>query len=534
MRKRTLLLALGVLIPLAANALDFTDVSSRYKDAPFSTSEAAGISLLTSIGAVQGNPNGTFTPLRTLNRAEFVKIALASHAGTPVSSSDAASCFPDVHAGDWFSSYVCVAKKSGAISGYPDGLFHPERSVNYVEALKILCELNAISSATAPADPWYQKYILAARADGLLLPSPVSYGDSLTRGQMARLAAGFVAFAQGQLAQYRQAELGISSSSASSSSSSSSSSVSSTSSSSVSSSSSSLSSQSSSSVSAVELPARSHFLLIGQLSKPISNATFRSPLEPVRVTSIIVTLKRKITSIDSLEIVDQNGTDIGRLPLDDVYDPNDLTYRALFTGTGAYELPKDVERTLAVEARMKSRDEGGISGDLVQVDTIQLITQGEWSQESQGATQTNFIFPMHQTTQGDILSVTNAMAANGSLPVGSAQMLAAFTLSGMAVSGAPSPQVQNMDFQVSKSSSVTVTNWQLGTQNSRGRCSSLVMLLSIKARRIECSKCNCPMRARSERMARCDGRTVPRTSHGRSFKAPSPTDLFGDDAPEGE
>ncbi len=217
------------------------------------------------------------------------------------------------------------------------------------------------------------------------------------------------------------------------------------------------------------LPARSHFLLLGQLSQPIANATYTNSLEAVRVNSITVTLKRKITSIDSLEIVDQNGVDIGRLPLDEVYDLNDMTYRKTFSGSGVYTIPKGAERTLAVEARLKPRGDGGISGELVQVDTIQLVAEGEWSQQLVGVAQSNFVFPQHQTTQGNILSVTSAMATSGSLPVGPAQMLAAFTLSGMAVSGAPSPQVQNLDFQVNKSSAVTVTNWQLGTQNSSDR-----------------------------------------------------------------
>ena len=75
---RRVLIAALVIIPGIALALDFSDATARYKDAPFPKAETAGISLLTNAGALQGNPDGTFAPRRTLNRAEFLKIALLS------------------------------------------------------------------------------------------------------------------------------------------------------------------------------------------------------------------------------------------------------------------------------------------------------------------------------------------------------------------------------------------------------------------------------------------------------------------------
>ena len=75
--KRSLLFAAAFLLPLTAFALSFTDSTSNYTDSStFTTAERAGISVLTNIGAVQGNPDGTFAADRTLNRAEFTKIAL--------------------------------------------------------------------------------------------------------------------------------------------------------------------------------------------------------------------------------------------------------------------------------------------------------------------------------------------------------------------------------------------------------------------------------------------------------------------------
>src|SRR5947209_20110959 len=122
MKRLSTLFALGIFVPTAVFALDFSDLSSKYSDRPFTTKEAAGISILTSLGAVSGNPDGSFAPARTLNRAEFLKVALlASGDDTSVP----ADCFPDVKKADWFSAYVCHAKDLKILAGYPDGKFHP-------------------------------------------------------------------------------------------------------------------------------------------------------------------------------------------------------------------------------------------------------------------------------------------------------------------------------------------------------------------------------------------------------------------------
>src|SRR3989344_5773826 len=123
---KKLCLLIGMLLPLQVAALEFHNLSLLYTDAPFIPAESAGISLLTSINAVEGYPDGTFGPKRTLNRAEFLKIAMASYPKIRVSASDKDDCFPDVHKDDWFASYVCLAKRRGMIAGYPDGMFKPE------------------------------------------------------------------------------------------------------------------------------------------------------------------------------------------------------------------------------------------------------------------------------------------------------------------------------------------------------------------------------------------------------------------------
>src|SRR5688572_17768818 len=138
MHKTLLTLLSGLLVPAFVLALDFDPVVGQYRDEPFGRAEGAAISLLTRHGIVQGNPNDQmFHPERTLNRAEFAKVVVESYMGE-VFNEVGGDCFPDVRATDWFSRYVCYMKSAGYIQGYPDGKFHPERPVNYAEAVKML------------------------------------------------------------------------------------------------------------------------------------------------------------------------------------------------------------------------------------------------------------------------------------------------------------------------------------------------------------------------------------------------------------
>lgn len=463
--RRISLITAAVLIPLAALALDYTDRSAQYTDAPFSKSEAAAISVLTNLDIVQGNPDGTFATRRSLNRAEFLKIALLS-VPPAVPAMDATNCFPDVPQNAWFAGYVCSAKSAGVIQGYPDGFFRPEYPVKYVEAVKILTKVFGYTFTATSKDVWYSPFLRATQAHGTLLPISIGLDSPLTRGQMARLTAAFVAESRGELAQYRAAEQGktlsLSSSSSSTSdvsSSSSSVSVSSVSSSSSTSSAFFSSSQSSASSFTLSLPAQSHFLMLGAWSQPIASGTFNSTLEPALVRSVTVKLKTKISSISRMEVLDSSGKRLGLLSLD-YFDANDLTWEGSFLGSGAYELPKNTERVLAVRVLLKDKDSGGLSEQLVQVDTFTIVVQGEWSQNSFSSHPQTYVFPKHQTVMARITEVKSTLPSQGVLPVGPHELLAQFSFAGTGVTTVV-PAILEIGFTANKSTSIAVSNWQL-------------------------------------------------------------------------
>ncbi len=154
------------LFPLLAHAATFPDVSSG---SPY----AVAISALADMKVINGNPDGTFAPDRTVNRAEFLTMLYRAKAMT--TSTPSAPCFTDVPTSAWFAPVICDAATKTYVSGYKDGSFKPQQAVNRVEALKMLFTVHGLSQQGSPeatasalaypdltASAWYMQYVSAA------------------------------------------------------------------------------------------------------------------------------------------------------------------------------------------------------------------------------------------------------------------------------------------------------------------------------------------------------------------------------------
>ncbi len=109
----------------------FTDVTptSEYSEA---------ISLLSSLGALKGYPDGTFGAEKDITREEFVKVLYVLMTGSDeVGMFEGVSPFPDVDDERWSAGYINWAKNLGIVVGDPDGNFAPERNVSFAEASKM-------------------------------------------------------------------------------------------------------------------------------------------------------------------------------------------------------------------------------------------------------------------------------------------------------------------------------------------------------------------------------------------------------------
>ena len=168
MKKISSILFVFVLLTSTAFASVLSDINGNKNE--------TAITYLYDHGVIQGYPDGTFQPERTVNRAELLKILVGGKGVIPTTDTYN-NCFPDV-TDEWFAPWVCYAKTQGWVEGYPDGTFKPANEVNKVESLKMLVKSQeyVIPGVLTPtplfddvtSDQWYSIYIAACKAMGLL------------------------------------------------------------------------------------------------------------------------------------------------------------------------------------------------------------------------------------------------------------------------------------------------------------------------------------------------------------------------------
>lgn len=460
------LLVAGITVPTVAFALTIQP-SDFYTDVRAGSREAAGINLLTREGIVHGYGNGFFGVSRAINRAEFLKIAMRSVPGGGDTFAPA-NCFPDVRTNHWFSPFVCAAKARGIVKGINDGLFHPDDTVTYGEALKALvlgfyctsfdhCSLS-LDRERKGSEHWAEPYYRAARAKGVDLSVTITLDTPLKRGLAARLTAAFLAESKGQLAEFRLAEAGqyafLSSSSSFSSS---------MRSSSRSSSSSSASSVSGPVDSLTDTQARSQFLLLGETGPMLGAGKIFLEVEPLEVTSITVNIGIESSTVQALLVYDDRRQLIGRANLDPTASSN-RSYKVELPA-GRLTVGKREERTIYVRPVLLSRDGGGQSNQIVQISNIVVKGTGEWSNQAYTSqvTGTN-AYPVFRTARSAITTVMNAGPSTSTLILGTNRVIGSFTISGRSSDSTAHLDISTLVFTIAQSGGVGITNATLGVE----------------------------------------------------------------------
>lgn len=442
-----------------------TSHNDRYIDrANWDLPTSVSVSVLTQAGVLEGDPFGTFRAEATLNRAEFVQIMMRLL--PPSDNREYMNCFPDVARSIWYEAAVCRAKSLGIVRGNviasvapANWKFEPNRAVQYEEAVKVLVKLYAFSAVEINGDDWYVPYINEAQRKGLTI-SGVGVGDKLTRGEIARLTANFLAYSEGDLDELKAAQSRSSSSRLSSSS------RSSLSSSSRSSSwMSSVSSMSSSSRSGTydpltDMSVRSQIVLLGQTTPVIASAKFFSNNEPLAVQSLDISLTSPATSIDSFLVYDSDGRFLGTATQQGTAG----TYRVTFP-TGTLRLDRRVDHSVYLRARLKARDSGGVSGEAIQIATIQITGTGEWSNDTYNSSSSD-TFSAYAVARAIITSVTNAGPATNLITGGDDQLLATFAFKTTATDSQGAVQLQTLRMQIQATGGATVSNVELRQEGS--------------------------------------------------------------------
>ena len=166
-----------------------TAQSQTLFDISFSAHREA-IEGLAEKGIVEGYPDGSFRPLLSINRAEFLKILMLAAYGDDVFRTGDLYCFSDFRGTvEWYYPMACAAKERGIIHGHPDGSFRGTDTVLLAEAVKmsvLAWDMPQPQYFRAP-DNWYDPYMDAAASTRLYSVLPPAPGLKLNRDEAAGL-----------------------------------------------------------------------------------------------------------------------------------------------------------------------------------------------------------------------------------------------------------------------------------------------------------------------------------------------------------
>lgn len=127
--------------------------TAAFSDVPGTHWAAGAIGAVSAAGLMNGYPDGTFRPARTLTRAEAAVVL--SSAFTPGTGGPTGG-FPDVPGGHWAAGAIGALQEGFVIGGFPDGTFRPGAPVTRAEFSVLLAR------AMNPA--FLQPAVLTARA----------------------------------------------------------------------------------------------------------------------------------------------------------------------------------------------------------------------------------------------------------------------------------------------------------------------------------------------------------------------------------
>lgn len=163
----------------AADVVRFSDVTDQ--------NTIMAVESLRLMGVVDGYNDSTFRPGAALNRAQFCKMAVyAMNGEDQLGLYNTVTIFPDTKPTYWASAYINMASRKGIIAGYPDGRFHPERTVTVGQAVTILLRMLGYKDENI-GGVWPASYMAVGATAGLTDGISADGNATLTRGMAAQL-----------------------------------------------------------------------------------------------------------------------------------------------------------------------------------------------------------------------------------------------------------------------------------------------------------------------------------------------------------
>lgn len=120
----------------AGQMVESLDLLALFKDVAPDSDFASEIAFLKKKALAKGFDDGTYKPLDSVKREEFIKLTVAARRADPHPLMNS-YCFKDV-GNEWFARYVCHAKNRGLVQGYEDGRFGVGSNITVREAMSII------------------------------------------------------------------------------------------------------------------------------------------------------------------------------------------------------------------------------------------------------------------------------------------------------------------------------------------------------------------------------------------------------------
>jgi len=150
-----------------------TAQGAQYSDIDSNNPDQCYVNFLSQKGILKGYTDGSFKPQESLTRAQGA-VVLAKAANL-VLDPNAVNSFKDVKSNHWAQAYISAAVKAGYLSGYPDGTFKPDQTLNRAEGIALLLRLSKQpQNATLPqindinSQHWAAKAVAVGLASGMV------------------------------------------------------------------------------------------------------------------------------------------------------------------------------------------------------------------------------------------------------------------------------------------------------------------------------------------------------------------------------
>ena len=132
----------------------------------------AAIMELLEAGILTGYPDGSFKPEKSVNRAEFATM-IVKGMGLTADEDSSDTGFKDLPQGFWALGSIQTCVQKGYVNGMPGGIFQPTGNITGAQLAAILVRTGGSEAASdpVPGPYWYEELVRLAGGKDLLYPA---------------------------------------------------------------------------------------------------------------------------------------------------------------------------------------------------------------------------------------------------------------------------------------------------------------------------------------------------------------------------